>query len=185
MKLSVHDMILVSFFTGLLTLGAFISKMWPPELIPFSLLPLLALLAGAILGPKLGALSIIIYILLGLVGIPVFAAPPYGGLVYFLKPSFGFLVSFIFAALLAGFIIHKKEKPGLKTFVCASLLGMIVIYVIGLPWMYVIYNYISGEVITFKAIVIMMSFFMVLDFIKAIIAGVIGKSIYEKIKLRR
>lgn len=182
-NLSIRDMILVSFFAGLMTLGAFVSKIWPPEIIPFSLLPLLSLLAGAIIGPRLGALSILVYILLGLIGVPIFAAPPYGGLVYALQPSFGFLISFIFAAYVAGYIIHKKENPGLKTFLLASLLAMVVIYLIGLPWMYLIYNYITGKVITLKAIFIMMSLFMGLDFLKAILAAIIGKTIYERTRL--
>lgn len=183
MKLSVRDMILVAFFAALMAVGAFISKIWPPEIIPFSLLPLLSLLAGAVIGPGLGALSIIVYILVGLIGLPVFASAPYGGFTYALQPSFGFLLSFVIAAYIAGFIIHRRENPGWKTFFIASITGIISIYLFGLPWMYMIFNFYLGKALSFKAIIIMMSLYMALDLVKAILASIIGKNIYEKIKV--
>ena len=55
-------------------------------------------LAGGVLNRRAAVLSILAYILLGLVGIPVFASPPYGGPGYFLLPTFGFLLGFILTA---------------------------------------------------------------------------------------
>jgi len=181
-KLSIRDMVLVAFFSALMAVGAFISKVWPPEIIPFSLLPLLCMLAGAIIGPRLGALSIIVYILVGLTGVPVFASAPFGGVTYLLKPSFGFLIGFAAAAYVTGYIIYKKENPGWGSFISAMFIGIAVIYLIGLPWMYLVLNFYVGKAITFMQIVAMMSMYMVLDVVKAMIGAVVGKAIYARVE---
>ncbi|MFZ5945248.1 MAG: biotin transporter BioY [Bacillota bacterium] len=181
MKLSVRDMILVAFFAALMTIGAYISKIWPPDIIPFSLLPLLSMLAGMIIGRKLGALSIVVYILVGLAGLPVFASAPYGGFTYIFKPTFGFLISFILSAYISGLLVYKKDQPGLGTFMVAAIISFVVMYIIGLPWMYLVYNFYLGTPITFLQIAAMMGLYMGLDFLKAIIAALVGKTMYERI----
>jgi biotin transport system substrate-specific component len=181
MKLSVREMILASFFAALMTAGAYISKFWPPDVVPFSLLPLLAMLAGVLLGPRLGALSMLVYLLLGLIGIPVFASPPYGGFTYIFKPTFGFIVSFIIGAYTAGLIIYKKENPGWGTFLKAMFVSNTAMYVVGLPWMYVMFNFYTGQVMTFGQIFMMMALYMILDYFKALIAAVVGKTLFERV----
>ncbi|MDN5321671.1 MAG: biotin transport system substrate-specific component [Clostridia bacterium] len=181
MKLSVRDMVLVAFFAALMAVGAYISKIWPPDIVPFSLLPLLSMLAGVIIGPRLGALSIVVYILVGLIGVPVFASPPYGGFTYILKPTFGFLISFAVGAYIAGLLVHKKEKPGWGTFLSAMLTSTIVMYVIGLPWMYLVFNFYLGKPFTFMQIITMMSLYMGLDLIKALLAAIVGKTLFERV----
>jgi biotin transport system substrate-specific component len=181
MKLSVREMILVAFFAALMAVGAYISKVWPPDVVPFSILPLLSMLAGVILGPRLGALSMVIYLLVGLIGIPVFASPPYGGFTYILKPTFGFVVSFIAGAYIAGFIVHRKERPGWGTFISAMFLSNIAMYLIGLPWMYLVFNFYTDQVMTFIQVFMMMALYLFLDFFKAIIAAIVGKTLFERI----
>lgn len=92
MKLTTQEITRVAFFSALLCLTSFFVR-FGGEAVPFSLLPLMVLLTGAVLGSRLGALSVTIYVLLGLVGLPVFAQPPYGGLTYLLQPSFGLIKS--------------------------------------------------------------------------------------------
>ncbi|MFZ7101365.1 MAG: biotin transporter BioY [Peptococcaceae bacterium] len=181
MKLSVRDMVLVAFFAALMTIGAYISKIWPPDIVPFSLLPLFSILAGILIGPRLGALSMVVYILVGLIGIPVFASAPYGGLTYIFKPTFGFLIGFSVGAYVAGMLIHKKQNPGWFNFLTAVLISTIVMYIVGLPWMYVMYNFYVGSALTFIQIVTMMSLYIVLDLVKAVIAAVLGKTLYERV----
>ncbi|MBS4026745.1 MAG: biotin transporter BioY, partial [Clostridia bacterium] len=74
MKITTREMVLVSFFAALSVVAAMFSKYGGEAVVPFSLMPLVAMLAGALLGAKLGALSILVYVLLGLVGVPVFAS---------------------------------------------------------------------------------------------------------------
>jgi len=181
MKLSVREMVLVAFFAALMAVGAYISKIWPPDVVPFSLLPLLCMLAGVILGPRLGALSMIVYLLVGLTGIPVFASPPYGGFTYLFKPTFGFIVSFIVGAYVAGLIVHKKDNPGWATFFGAMFISTVAMYVVGLPWMYLMFNFYVGKAMTFNQVVMMMSLYFWLDLVKAVIAAIVGKTMFERV----
>ena len=71
-------------FVSLIAIGAFIRI--PVPVVPFTLQFLFTMLAGLLLGGKLGAMSVCIYVAMGLLGLPVFAEG--GGLGYVLKPSF-------------------------------------------------------------------------------------------------
>ena len=74
MKISAKELSLISMFTALTAIGAFIS--FPVGPVPITLQSLFVILSGLVLGSKLGALSQLVYILLGLVGIPIFAGLP-------------------------------------------------------------------------------------------------------------
>ena len=85
-----RNQILCAIFTALIAIGAFIRI--PVPVVPFTLQFLFTTLAGVLLGSRLGATSVILYIVLGLLGVPVFAEG--GGPGYILKPSFGYLPGF-------------------------------------------------------------------------------------------
>ena len=95
---------LCSVFTALIAAGAFIRI--PIPIIPFTLQTFFVVLAGMLLGAKSGAMSALAYMLLGLVGIPVFTQG--GGIGYIFKPSFGYIIGFVFGAMVAGYIANRK-----------------------------------------------------------------------------
>lgn len=99
-------MIRCALFTALIAIGAFI-QVPVPYLDYFTLQFLFVILSGMILGPKYGAISVVIYVLIGLMGIPIFAAG--GGIQYIFRPSFGYLLGFIAAAFTVG-IVAKNIK---------------------------------------------------------------------------
>jgi len=99
-----RDLILVALFAALTAVGAFIKI--PIPYVPFTLQYFFCALAGIILGSKLGALSQIIYVAVGLVGAPVFTDG--GGITYIFKPTFGYLIGFIVAAYVIGKIREKN-----------------------------------------------------------------------------
>ncbi|CAK7077247.1 biotin transporter BioY [Tissierella sp.] len=172
MKLSTRQMTLVAMFTGLTTVGAFISI--PLGEVPITLQTLFVILSGLILGPKLGALSQIVYIFLGLVGVPIFAEFT-GGVQAIMKPSFGFIIGFIFAAYIVGKIAHSGEKVSSKNIWIASLVGIIVIYLFGLPYMYYILNIVMAKGLSFNTIMkIGCLIFLPGDFLKLIVASVVA-----------
>ena len=76
-------------FTALITIGAFI-QIPVPFMDYFTLQFFIVLLAGILLGSKLGALAVLLYVVIGLLGLPIFAAG--GGLAYIVRPSFGYLI---------------------------------------------------------------------------------------------
>ena len=81
----------------------------PTQPVPFTLQTMLVLLAGAFLGSRNGAASQVLYILAGVVGLPVFAGFSFGFAKLF-GPTGGYLLSFPFAAFLVGYILEKKNS---------------------------------------------------------------------------
>ncbi len=136
MKFKVKDMALVSLFVALMVAGAFIRIPFP--LIPITLQSFFCGFSALILGARLGALSQVIYLLLGLFGLPVFAQG--GGITYFLKPSFGFLLGFVAGALVTGKVISCFSTLKRRHYLLALTAGLTAIYAIGIPYMYVILN---------------------------------------------
>lgn len=140
-----RDMILVSMFAALAAVGAIIFRWFGGAIVPFSIVPFIVLLAGCILGPRLGALSMIVYMLLGLVGVPVFEKPPFGTPVYLLQPTFGFIIGFIVEAYVCGKVLVGSKSPGLLRYIVATFAGTISLYIIGLPYLYFVLNFIMGQ----------------------------------------
>ena len=93
-QVNLSEMTRIGVFTAMAIAAAVLVR-FGGSVVPFSLLPLVMCLAGGILGPRPGAYSMLAYMLLGLMGLPVFASPPYGGLAYVFTPSFGFVPGFV------------------------------------------------------------------------------------------
>lgn len=131
MKLTTRDLMLVSLFTALMIAGAFVRIPFP--LLPVTLQTFFCALAGLILGPKLGALSMTVYTLLGLTGVPIFAQG--GGINYIFNNSFGFILGFIAGAYIIGRMSLKMKKPTFTNSLKTVMAGLLVIYAIGIPYM--------------------------------------------------
>jgi biotin transport system substrate-specific component len=171
MKIKTRDMILVSLFTTLTAVGAFINIPIGP--VPITLQFLFTALAAILLGPKLGALSQVVYVVLGLIGIPIFTGG--GGISYIFKPSFGYLLGYIIGCYIIGKI---SERIGNKTFIklfISIISGLIVIYLIGVPYMYLILKYVMGVNITVSA-AIKAGFIVFIpgDILKSILCAALG-----------
>ena len=110
------DMILCGMFVALIAAGAFIKI--PIPVIPFTLQYLFTMMAGLLLGPKKGCLAVLIYILLGLMGLPIFAQG--GGIGYLVQPSFGYLAGFAAGAYVTGFLAEAEKYPGIRRLLAAS-----------------------------------------------------------------
>lgn len=178
MKITTKEITLVALFAGLTAIGAFISLPIGP--VPITLQTLFVILGGIILGPKLGALAQIVYIGLGLIGIPIFSGFT-GGPQSVLKPSFGFLIGFIFAAFIVGKIVNINSQCTMhnaqftiRVWV-ASIVGTIVIYLFGVPYMYYILNVVMSKELSLDAI-LKMGFWAFLpgDIVKLIITSIVG-----------
>lgn len=146
-QLNTRDMVLVSMFIALITVGAFIKI--PIPNMPFTLQFLFTNLAGIILGAKLGALSVLIYVIAGLIGIPVFTTG--GGPGYILYPTFGFLVGFIIGAYVGGRYIEKRDLTTKNIFI-ASIINLLIVYAFGMIHYYFISNFYSNTPIGIGAL---------------------------------
>lgn len=137
-KISTQDMVLCGVFTTLIAVGAFIKV--PVPVVPFTLQFLFTMLAGLLLGGRKGAMSVGVYILLGLVGLPIFAEG--GGFWYILKPSFGYLLGFMLAAYVTGRMVERKQKLLTGWVIVVNFLGLFIVYAAGMVYYYVICNYV-------------------------------------------
>ncbi|MGM0845160.1 MAG: biotin transporter BioY [Bacillota bacterium] len=136
MKLKAIDITMAAMFAALMAIGANLTSMLVIGGVPITLQTFFCVLAGLILGSRLGAISMTVYMMIGLVGAPVFAGFT-GGPGVLLKPTFGFILSYILVAYLVGKMV--EAKPGKKMFIIAALVGMAVNYVLGTNWMYAAY----------------------------------------------
>lgn len=184
MTLSAREISLAAMFAALAAVAAMIFRFGAP-IVPFSLVPFIVLLAGMILGPRLGALSMTVYILMGLLGIPVFEKPPFGGPAYVLQPTFGYLLGFILGAYVTGKILFGKENPGIARYLLASVAGIIAIYLVGLPYLYMVLNFYIGKTIPIlKVIQIGFLPFILLDLIKAVVASFLARAVVTRLRIK-
>lgn len=134
-RVSPRDILLVFGFALLAGLAARTKIHLPYILIPITLQTMVAVLAGLMLGSRLGALSQAQYMVMGLAGAPVFAYPPYGGPAMLLSPSFGYIPGFILGAFVAGLSWEKLGRRGMKNAIISAAFGVTAVYVTGVPWL--------------------------------------------------
>ena len=135
--------ILASLFAVLTAVGALIRIPFP--LVPLSFQTLMVILAGLVLGSKYGALSQVIYLMLGLMGIPVFTGG--GGIHYIFHPTFGFLGGFVAGAWLAGSPFSGWGNT-LGNYIFRAILATAAIYLSGILYLYLNLNFLAGKTIS-------------------------------------
>ncbi len=173
-KLSTKDITQIGMFAALTAIGAFISI--PVGPVPITLQSFFVLLSGVVLGSRKAMYSQISYILLGLAGLPIFSNFT-GGIQAIFKPSFGFLLGYIIVAYLVGKTTETKSNS-VKILSISIFLGTVILYFIGIPYMYYILNIMLDKNLSFIQILNMgMLMFIPGDTIKGIIAIYIGKKL--------
>jgi biotin transport system substrate-specific component len=128
------DVLLVVAGAGLVALAAQIEIPLGFTPVPISGQTFAVLLVGASVGPFLGASSLLLYFLVGLVGAPVYSGGD-GGWEIVKGATGGYLVGFIVAAALTGWLAQRRWDRRFNSAVAAMLSGSVVIYLFGLPWL--------------------------------------------------
>ncbi len=175
-KVSIRQMTLISLFAALTAVGAFISIPLYP--VPLSLQTLFTLLAGMTLGSVMGTSSQVIYVFLGIIGLPVFAGFK-GGIGILFGPTGGFLFGFIISAYVIGRIIEVKNEKKFHHYLIAGLIGTLIIYIIGVTQL----SLVTGIGIK-KALLIGALPFLPGDILKIIAASFIASKLKPIIKLK-
>lgn len=147
---TVKETVLFALFTALIAIGAFIRV--PVPVCPFTLQLLFTTLAGLILGSKRGALSVALYVGLGLLGIPVFTSG--GGPSYIFQPTFGYLIGFIAGAYVTGYMAERARSRSFGRILLANLTGLMIVYLFGMVYVYIINTYYLGTPIGIWPIVL-------------------------------
>ena len=111
-KNRLYLLILCSLFAALCAIGAFIKV--PLAWLPITLQTFFSTLAGLLLGKKWGTVSVVVYLLLGLIGLPIFTQG--GGIGYVTKPTLGFLLGLAPATFVPVYCLNAPANPGLPLF---------------------------------------------------------------------
>ena len=172
-KSKAYPIVLVGVFVAIISICAWISIPMVP--IPITLQILGVFITASILGAKLGTVSIIIYILLGAVGLPVFSNFT-GGFGILLSPTGGFIIGFIFTALTIGIITSFKNS--ILTNTLAMILGLLLCYIFGTVW-YCIYA--GVDFIT--AVLFCVVPFLIGDSVKICISAILVTKLKKHIKI--
>ena len=136
-KLTTYQLTLTAVMAAVICVLGPISIAIPVSPVPISLGSMAVYLAVTVLGMKLGTLSCLIYLLLGLVGLPVFAGGSAGAAKLF-GPTGGYLIGYLFLALIAGAFVGRFAENKWKNIAFAALgmiLGTIVLYALGTAWL--------------------------------------------------
>ena len=174
--LNTRELVLCGLFIALITAGTFIRI--PVGTDVYTLQFLFTLLAGLVLGARLGAITVSAYVLLGLLGVPVFASG--GGPAYILQPTFGYLLAFILQAWLGGFYTRQGSAVSYGRLLAANLLGMTIVYVIGISWFYLFSNYVIATPIPLWTAIFYCGVLQVIpDFLLCLAAAAIGLRCYH------
>jgi len=128
----VRDVLLILSFSALTALSAQIAFYIGP--VPITGQTFSVLLAGALLGSRRGALSQLTYLGVGAMGAPIFAGW-HGGIGVLMGPTGGYLIGFVAAAFVVGFLAERGWDRRFWSMALAMLIGNIVIYAFGLPWL--------------------------------------------------
>ncbi|MCI8428907.1 MAG: biotin transporter BioY [Lachnospiraceae bacterium] len=137
-KITTKEMTLCALFTVLTAVGAFLKI--PVPVVPFTLQFLFTMMAGLLLGGRLGAASVALYALLGLLGLPVFAEG--GGFWYVLKPSFGYIIGFVIGSYVTGKMTEGLERLTFGRVLAANFAGLAIVYGMGMVYYYIISNFV-------------------------------------------
>ena len=167
---TVLPLVLTALFAALTAIGAFLRI--PAGEISCTLQVFFTSMAGILLGPWWGAASQVVYVLLGLIGLPIFTEG--GGLMYLAKPSCGFLLGLPLMAMVIGLLTRDLKAStlrghavrGMLRIALACVAGLAVLYLIGLPYMYFV---LAGKWSIQKTIVSGCLIFLPFDALKIVV----------------
>ena len=170
-----RDLTVCGLFTALTAVGAFIKIVIPvgADTMNFTLQWFFVLLAGLLLGSRRAFLSVSTYLLIGLMGIPVFARG--GGPAYLVRPTFGFLLGFAGAAYTTGTLSERLHRHTFLNLLAAAFAGMMVMYLSGMLYFYFISNYVISMPVTW-GIVLVNCFLLTVggDFLLCVLASALA-----------
>lgn len=172
-----RNLILTALFAALTAIGAFLKI--PTPISSFTLQFFFTCMAAVLLGAKYGFLSQAVYVVLGLVGLPIFTLG--GGLSYVFQPTFGFLLGLLPAAAVVGWLVTKRGY-GFWSICLACTAGLAVLYAVGLPYMHLILTVYQKTEWTLKQTLMGgMVLFLPWDALKIVVTGLLGTQLAPRL----
>lgn len=177
---SIIDTVYVALFAAIISVCSLISI--PIGTIPITFQLLGVCLASGFLGLSKGTLSVVIYILLGFIGIPVFSGGT-SGFAKLLSPTGGYIIGFILTALIIGLAI-KLFSRRLHILIIAMTIGVLACYVFGTAWFMILYNSSSDKSIGLgSAISLCVLPFLPFDAVKIAVSATLVNRLHKFFKL--
>lgn len=175
--MSLHKMTGAAIFAAII---AILSQFAVPiGAVPHTLQVMAVVLAGTVLGPKYGALSVTVWILLGLFGLPVFTMGQSGLSVLF-GPLGGFLIGFIAEAWLCGFF---KPQDNMAKALGMGVVSLVVVYILGIAGFMAAFEFLLHKSVTLvQAITVCAVPFVPFDFVKMLLGVFIGRRISQALE---
>ena len=167
-----YDIVYIAVFAVIMAICSWISI---PAAVPFTLQTFGVFIAVGVLGGKRGSLSVLVFILLGAIGIPVFANFS-GGIGVLAGPTGGYIIGFLFSALL---MWAMEKLPGKKSVmqIVYMIAGLIVCYAFGTVWFVIVYGRMNGPIGFTAALASCVVPFIIPDIIKIALAYVLSRKL--------
>lgn len=170
--MTTRDLVYIALFAAISAATAIFPPITLPFGVPIVVQSIAPLLAGSIIGAWRGALSIVLFIALVAIGLPLLSGGR-GGIAHLLAPAGGFVFSWIIVAAVVGWLIQRRHgNAGLVYRIASNLFGALVIsYPIGIVWL----SYSTG--ITLQAAAFAACAFIGGDIVKVIVASVVSRAV--------
>lgn len=178
-----------NYVVGIATSGIFVALMVISALISIPIGPIkitlqfiVTNLCFLLLGKKWGGISMLLYLTLGLFGLPIFSDG--GGFGYVLKPSFGFLIGFLVGGFIAAWIREKIDKRNFLTYFFVSLIDMAIMHVIGVAYgAGIMYGYMNSTISLWSFFMAMLIPFIPIDIAKCVLSAALCPKLCRYCKL--
>lgn len=174
------DLTYIALFAVLMAVCAWISTPKTPISVPFTLQTFAVFAALTILGGRRGLWAVLVYLLMGLVGLPVFTGFQ-GGPGVLLGTTGGYIIGFVGSAL-AYWLVTAKLGRGLPGMVCGCLLGLLVCYAFGTVWFLTLYTSTKGPISLAAALMACVVPFIVPDLLKITLAVLLARRVGKYLK---
>ncbi len=175
-KIKAYDAVIIALMSSFVAVCSFVSI--PVGSVPVTLQTFAVFVCVGILGKNRGTVSVLIYILLGLAGIPVFSGFQ-SGLTALMGPTGGYIVGFLPAVFVAGLIIEKTGKK-IPFMIASFLAGLIICYIFGIVWY--IFVFADGKTSLYSAFTLCVLPYVLPDTVKIVLSAVVSKSVGERLK---
>lgn len=177
-KIAISDIIYIALFSALIAICSWISI---PLAIPITMQTFAVFVTAGLLGARRGTMSVLLYILLGAVGLPVFSGFT-GGFGILLGNTGGYIIGFIFTSLIIGLIADRMEKK-VPVMIIAMILGLLVCYAFGTAWFMFFYAKTSGAVGLMTTLSWCVIPFIIPDAVKIALAILIINRVSKHVKI--
>ena len=175
-KIKSYDIVIIALMASLVAVCSLVAI--PVGTVPVTLQTFAVFVCVGILGKNTGAVSVLIYILLGLTGIPVFSGFQ-GGLSVLMGATGGYIAGFLPAVLVSGLILEKTGRK-IPFMIASFAVGLVICYIFGIVWY--IFVFADGNMSFYSAFTLCVLPYIFPDAVKIVLAAVVSKSVGERLK---